>query len=243
MIAEKRKRQAMHYEPIHDFDDLRTERMRAIQNDLREKIVTQRLPKKPKVASGVDLAYFDGKAVAVMVTMAIESGEILEEVWAVAEAGFPYIPGYLAFRELPPFLKAWQKATVEPDVVFFDGHGQMHPQRMGIATHASFFIGKPTVGIAKSHLFGSYEEPSLEAGARSEVYDGAEVIGVVLRSRANVSPIFVSAGNRITLEEAVALTMRFVTPKSRIPLITGIADRRTKAIKKALLAGEAGYDA
>jgi deoxyribonuclease V len=229
----------MHYEPIHDFSDLRLERMREIKNSLRRQIVTKRLPKKPQVASGVDLAYFDGKAVAVMVTMAIESRDILEEVWAVAEAGLPYIPGYLAFRELPPFLEAWKKATVEPDVVFFDGHGQMHPQRMGIATHASFFIGKPTVGIAKSRLFGSYEEPSAEAGSVSDVYDGAETIGAVLRSRANVRPIFVSVGNRITLGEALALTKRFVTPGSRIPLITGIADRRTKEIKKLLLAGQA----
>ena len=225
----------MRYEAVHGFDDLRTERMRAIQEGLRERIVTRKLPKTPRIASGVDLAYAGDKAVCVIVTMEIESLEILEEVSVVADVGLPYIPGYLAFRELPPFLKAWNKATVEPDVVFFDGQGQLHPRRMGIATHASFFIGKPTVGVAKSHLFGSYEEPSMEAGSLSSVYDGGEIIGAVLRSRANVRPIFVSAGNAVTLEEAVELTMRFVTPRSRIPLITGIADKRTKALKKTLL--------
>ena len=228
----------MQYEPIHDFNDLSTERMRTIQENLRERIATKPLPKRAEIASGVDLAYFGSRAVAVMVTMALDTLETLEEVWAVADVGLPYIPGYLAFRELPPFLEAWKKAKVEPDVVFFDGQGQMHPRRMGIATHASFFIGKPTVGIAKSHLFGSYGELSPEAGAVGEVRDGSETIGAVLRSRAGVSPLFVSAGNLITLEEAVALTLRFVTPRSRIPLITGIADRRTKEIRNALLAGE-----
>jgi deoxyribonuclease V len=223
------------YEAVHDFDDLSTARMRAIQEELRERIVTQKLPKTPKIASGVDLAYAGDKAVCVIVTMEIESLEILEEVSAVADVGLPYIPGYLAFRELPPFLKAWQKGTIEPDVVFFDGQGQLHPRRMGLATHASFFIGKPTVGIAKSRLCGSYEEPAMEAGSLSRVYEGEEVIGAVVRSRANVRPIFVSAGNFITLKEAVALTKRFVTPKSRIPLITGIADKQTKLIKKSLL--------
>ena len=75
----------------------------------------------------------------------------------------------------------------------------------------------------------------MEAGAASPVYDGGEIIGTVLRSRTGVSPVFVSAGNFITLEEAVAQTLRFVTPKSRVPLITGLADRRTKMLKKSLL--------
>lgn len=111
----------------------------------------------------------------------------------------------------------------------------MHPRRMGIATHASFFIGKPTVGIGKSRLLGSYEEPGVETGSVSLVRDGGEVIGAVLRSRAGVNPVFVSAGNLITLEEAIAQTMRFVTPRSRVPLITGIADKRTKTLKQSLL--------
>jgi deoxyribonuclease V len=225
----------MHYEANHDFDDLSTGRMRAFQEELRARIVARPLKKVPRIASGVDLAYAGGKAVAVIVTMEIDSLEILEEVSAVTDVGLPYIPGYLAFRELPPFLKAWRKATVEPDVVFFDGQGQLHPRRMGLATHASFFIGKPTVGIAKSRLCGSYEEPAMEAGSLSPVYDGEEVIGAVVRSRANVRPIFVSAGNYITLEESVALTKRFVTPKSRIPLITGLADKRTKVLRRRLL--------
>ena len=225
----------MRYEKVHGFDDLDTEKMRAIQERLREQIVTQPLEKMPGIASGVDLAYHGGRAVAVMVTMEIESREILEEVHAVADVTMPYIPGYLAFRELPPFLQAWERARVEPDIVFFDGQGQLHPRRVGIATHASFFIGKPTVGIAKSRLLGRFEEPGMEAGAASPVYDGGEIIGTVLRSREGVSPVFVSAGNFITLEEAVAQTLRFVTPKSRVPLITGLADRRTKMLKKSLL--------
>lgn len=224
----------MQYEAVHDFNDLSTDRMRSIQNSLRERIVTRQLDKRPKTASGVDLAYYDKKAIAVMVTMDIESHAVLEEVHAVCDIRLPYIPGYLAFRELPPFLEVWKRAKVEPDIVFFDGQGQMHPRRMGLATHASFFINRPTIGVAKSRLIGTYDTPAQEAGASSLVYDGDEVIGTVLRSRTNVSPIFVSAGNFITLDEAVELTMRFVTPGSRIPVITGTADRRTKALRKKL---------
>jgi len=226
----------MRYEKVHGFDGLDTAQMRTLQEELRSRIVTRRLEREPRIASGVDLAYDGNSAIAVMVTLDIESLEILEEVHAVAGVTLPYIPGYLAFRELPPFLQAWERAEVVPDIVFFDAQGQMHPRRMGMATHASLFIGKPTVGVAKSRLLGSYEEPGMEAGASSPVYDGGKVVGVALRTRASVSPVFVSAGNYITLQEAIGQTMRFATGRSRIPLITDLADKRTKALKRALQA-------
>jgi len=134
----------MRYGHVHGFDGLDTARMRELQNALRGRIMTQRLEAEPKVASGVDLAYDGNRAICVMVTLDINSRELLEEVHAVAEVTMPYVPGYLAFRELPPFLNAWERARVEPDIVFFDAQGQMHPRRMGMATHASFFLHRQT---------------------------------------------------------------------------------------------------
>lgn len=222
----------MKFIPVHPFGNLTTKTMAAIQERLRRQIRIQKLPKKPQIASGVDVAYAGNTAVAVIVTMRINTHEILEISWASKEVRVPYIPGFLAFRELPAFLEAWQKASIRPDLIFFDGQGIMHPRRMGLATHASFFVGLPTVGIAKSPLFGKFEEPDTAKGSFSYVQDDGEILGVALRTREKTKPIFVSVGNLITLNEAIDLVLGFVTPKSKIPLITGKADGLSKLFKK-----------
>jgi len=181
----------------------------------------------------VDLGYDTSRkrGVAVIVTFDYKSGEIVDTTHAVGDATLPYRPGFLAFRELPLFLKAWEKLETDTDLLFFDGQGRIHPRRMGLATHAGFFVDRPTIGIAKSPFFGSYEEPENTLGSYRYVYHGEEKIGAVLRSKVNTKPVFVSAGNHITLEDALTVTLHFVDGKYRIPTPTRLADSYTKELR------------
>nr|NIR58182.1 endonuclease V [Gammaproteobacteria bacterium] len=117
-------------------------------------------------------------------------------------ATFPYVPGYLSFREVPPLLRAFERLGEAPDLLVVDGHGRAHPRRFGIACHLGVLLDLPTVGCAKSRLVGTYREPGPRRGSATRLLDGGEVIGSVLRTRDGVKPVYVSVGHRITLEEA-----------------------------------------
>jgi deoxyribonuclease V len=223
----------MRYRKIHGLEGLGFAEMTAIQNTLREKISDTPLAKEPRFVSGVDVGYDSTrqKGVAVIVTLDYQSREVVDTTYALGDATLPYRPGYLAFRELPLFLQAWEKLETQTDLLFFDGQGRIHPRRMGLATHAGFFIDKPTVGIAKNPFVGTYDAPENMLGSYRYVYDKTEKIGAVVRSKAGTKPLFVSAGNRITLEDALQVTMHFVDGKYRIPMPTRLADSYTKKLR------------
>ena len=129
------------------------------------------------------------------------------------EIKFPYIPGLLSFREIPMLVKAWEKLTKKPDVLVVDGVGIAHPRRMGIATHLGLVLGIPTIGCSKNVLYGVYNEPPLEAGSLSYMYDkynAEEKIGAAIRTKKNVKPVFISPGHLITLEESIEIIKKCV---------------------------------
>ncbi|AUS08891.1 endonuclease V [Laceyella sacchari] len=230
----------MNINAIHSFD-LSLDEMKAIQQSLRQQIRLTPYPGQPKDVAGVDLAYFpdDRRAVAVIVIMDYATQHIKEAVYHIDEVVQEYVPGFLAFRELPLFLKAWEKLHYEPDLVFFDGNGRLHPERVGLATHASFFIDKPTIGIAKTHFIGEYPEPQKSQGSVEWIKDQGDVVGAVLRTQDGVKPIYVSVGNYIDLPSALRLTQHFVGKESRIPEIVRQADLLSKQLRKQALAEEA----
>ena len=223
----------MKYKKVHPLTNLGFQEMTAIQNELRLKINGTPITKEPEFVCGIDLAYDRTlqRGICVIVTFDFKTKEMVDVTHAVGDVELAYRPGYLAFRELPLFLAAWEKLEIETDLLFFDGQGRIHPRRMGIATHAGFFVNKPTVGIAKNPLFGTYEEPENVLGNYKTIYDGDEEIGVVLRSRVDTKPVFVSAGNSITLEDAVRLTLHFIDGKQKLPLPTRMADHYSKKLK------------
>lgn len=220
----------MKYKKIHEFiPDIPF--MKNIQLHLKEKLSFNKLSTVPKIISGVDLSISGDYAISVIVTMDYKTLKLLDITSAKDKIELEYIPGYLAFRELPVFLKAWELLKIDPDLVFFDGHGYAHPRRLGIASHASFFIEKPTVGIGKSLLVGKFIPPAPEKGSISNLVHNNEIIGAVLRTKDKVNPVFVSPGNFITLEESIKFTLDLTT-KYRIPEITRIADLYSKKLKK-----------
>lgn len=194
-----------------------------------------------KLVAGVDLAYwdFDGRhyAVCCIVVVDFYSREVKEKVWSSGEITVPYIPGFLAFRELPLVIEAKEKLVSEPDIYMFDGNGYLHYSHMGIATHASFYLEKPTIGIAKSYLKIKNTEfvmPENSAGSYTDIVIKGEVYGRVLRTRKDVKPVFVSCGNWIELDTAVNISMNFINGESRLPVPVRLADLETHIMREKL---------
>ena len=140
---------------------------------------------------------------------------------------FPYVPGLLAFREVPLLARAFEALERTPDLLLVDGHGLAHPRRFGIACHLGLLLDVPTIGVAKSRLVGRHEEPALEAGGRAELRDGPDLIGLVLRTRDRIAPVYVSVGHRIGLQEAAEWVLR-VCRGYRLPEPTRLADQLSK---------------
>jgi deoxyribonuclease V len=141
----------------------------------------------------------------------------VEEKWVQERARFPYIPGLLSFREIPPLLAALERLEIEPDLILCDGQGIAHPRRLGLATHLGLVLNKPTIGCAKSRLIGEFAAVGLEKGDYSRLHYKNRIIGAVLRTRKGVKPLFISPGNRINLKDSLKMvlgcTVRYRTPE------------------------------
>ena len=174
--------------------------------------------------AGVDVG-FPGGGQRARAAVAVLSFPDLQPVGqAVAElpVEFPYIPGLLSFRELPPVLAALARLAQLPDLLLVDGQGLAHPRRFGIACHLGVLTGLPSIGVAKTRLVGEHDPVPDRRGAWVPLRDRGEVIGAVLRSRAGVRPIYVSVGHRISIESAVGLVMACTT-RYRLPQTTRAA--------------------
>ena len=171
-----------------------------------------------RTVAGIDVSYDRGKLdlFAAVVVLDAATLQVVEVASERQDARFPYVPGYLSFRELPAVLDAWRKLARRPDLVICDGHGRAHPRRFGLACHLGVLLDVPSIGCAKSRLCGSYREPGERRGAATRLLDGSEVIGRVLRTRPGTKPIFASVGHRVSLGTAVRQLLRFA-PRHRLP--------------------------
>ena len=171
-----------------------------------------------KTVAGVDVSTNRNSPVihAAVVVLDFHSLEIVCNETASVEVTFPYIPGLLSFREGPAVIEAFRKLPASPDVIIFDGQGYAHPRRLGLASHLGLWLGVPTIGCAKSRLTGNYEPPESKKGAYTRLTDSGEVIGVVLTTRENVKPVFVSRGHLSDLESAIKVVLR-TAPRYRLP--------------------------
>jgi deoxyribonuclease V len=161
-------------------------------------------------ASGKDMSQ------AAIAVLSFPDLKPVETALAQVPTPFPYIPGLLSFREGPVLEAAFKSLQHEPDVFIFDGMGRAHPRRIGIATHMGLWLQKPTIGCGKTLLTGHSREPLDERGVYSDLVDRGEVIGVVLRTRPGVKPVYISVGHLADLATAIELVMRCTT-KYRLP--------------------------
>jgi deoxyribonuclease V len=203
---------------------------RAVQQALRGRVIAEGdLPPLRRIA-GVDVHYAPrlGLAWAAVAVLDAASLDLVESALASVPVSFPYIPGYLSFRETPAVLAALPLLSERPDLLMVDGQGLAHPRRFGIACHIGLLVDIPTIGVAKSRLVGAYEEPAPERGGASPLTVRGQRIGTVLRTRDGVNPLFVSVGHRIGLEAATDLVLA-TTRGRRLPEPTRIADLLSRA--------------
>lgn len=185
-------------------------------------------PAAPRLIAGIDVHFDrDGLAWAGVALVEHAGLELVGSVLAALPTRFPYIPGYLSFRELPVVLRALSLLEAPPDLLMVDGQGIAHPRRLGIAAHLGVITGLPSIGVAKSRLFGRFEPPAETRGSWTPLTARGETIGAVVRSRDGVQPLFVSVGHRIGLERAVELTLATVT-RYRLPEPTRLADKLSR---------------
>ncbi len=197
-----------------------------IQKRLKDQVRLTPLEKAPSIIGGCDVSMnmFAKEGFAGFVTLSYPALEPLGESVVKGDIPFPYIPGLLSFREIPMLLRAWELLPQKPDVLVVDGVGIAHPRRLGIASHLGIVLNIPTIGCAKSVLVGMYDEPEQEPGSTTMLRDRLtdEVMGVALRTKRNVKPVFVSPGHKITLEESLDI-VRSCVRKHRIPEPTRLA--------------------
>jgi len=197
-----------------------------IQAGLRERLVFPAGPiEPPATVTGLDISYAVGsrRAVAAAVTIELSSMHILEVATAEGAVRFPYVPGLLAFRELPLLLEALGRLGQRPEMLVCDGYGVAHPRRFGLASHLGVLFDLPAFGIAKSLYLGSHAEPGPRRGEWSPLIEGDEVLGRAVRTQTEVNPVYVSVGHRISLADATDLAIA-LNSHFRIPEPTRQAD-------------------
>ncbi|MET8289082.1 MULTISPECIES: endonuclease V [Streptomyces] len=203
------------------------EQARAAQDELRGRVVLDEPGPPPGTGTvtGVDVAYDDERdlVVAAAVVLDAASLRVVAEATAVGQVSFPYVPGLLAFREIPTVLAALDTLPCPPGLVVCDGYGLAHPRRFGLASHLGVLTGLPTIGVAKNPFTFAYQEPGAPRGSASPLLAGADEVGRALRTRDGVKPVFVSVGHRVSLDHACAHTLA-LTPKYRLPETTRRAD-------------------
>ncbi|GAA1380405.1 endonuclease V [Catellatospora chokoriensis] len=184
-----------------------------------------------RTAAGLDVSYDGetGRAVAAAVVLDLATLTVVEAATATGEVTFPYVPGLLAFRELPVLVDALERLTVTPDVLVCDGYGVAHPRRFGLACHVGVLTGLPTFGVAKTPFTAAHAEPGPGRGDWSPLTEGDEVLGRVLRTQPKVKPVFVSVGHRVDLATATALTLA-LAPRFRLPETTRHADQLSRRL-------------
>ena len=209
--------------------DVSTDEAKAIQHRLVEDVEEIPLRTDVETVAGVDVSIRDDTAQAAVVVLSLPDLTVVDEAIHRCEVPFPYVPGLLSFRETPPVLPALEHLSVTPDVLMTDSHGRAHPRRFGFACHLGVLLDRPTLGVAKSILVG---EPGGalddEKGSRVPLVDDGETVGAVLRTRTDVNPVYVSVGHRLTLDDAVRLTLE-CSPRYKIPEPTRQAHKRSRA--------------
>ncbi len=190
-----------------------------IQTELRDQLVLEWDGRPIHTVGGVDVSLPGDEARAAIVVLRFPELTPIEGVTASTPLAFPYIPGLLAFREGPAVLAAWEQLQIKPDLLLFDGQGIAHPRGMGIASLMGLWLERPTIGVAKSRLYGRHGEVGLNKGETAELYDQRDpqrIIGAIVRSRDNVNPLYVSPGHLMDVPHAVEFVLQCVT-RYRLP--------------------------
>jgi deoxyribonuclease V len=229
--------------------DVTTAEARRIQEELRERWEAKDRFGTIRTVAGLDAAFVlkgsqafrkpsrwnitreANRAIGAVVVFSYPEMRELERACAEVPLEFPYVPGFLSFREIPALLAALGKLRRMPDLLFCDGQGYAHPRRMGLASHLGIVLDVPSIGCAKSVLIGEHGPVGRKQGDWSAIRDGEETIGAALRTRTDCRPVYISSGHRVSLETALRLTLS-VGDGTRVPRPTREADRFVSQTKR-----------
>jgi deoxyribonuclease V len=224
----------MRVSELHRWD-VSPAQARSIQSELAERLVLADAISLDAVTTvaGIDNGYVksDGETIAhaAVVILSFPALEVVETVAAERRVDFPYVPGLLSFREAPAVLAAFDRVTIAPDVLLFDGQGYAHPRRFGLASHLGLILDRPAIGCAKSRLVGTYEEPERVFGATTPLIDRGEVVGAAVRTRPRHKPLIVSPGHKMSIAGAVALALACCREGGFMPVPTRLAHEAVTA--------------
>jgi deoxyribonuclease V len=209
----------------------RIARAQALQARLRRRVRTSGGPRRVRLVAGADLAYLgDGsRAWAAVVLWSPADGAVVETVTVSGRPGFPYVPGYLSFREGPLLLRAFKRLQRVPDLVLFDGQGIAHPRGLGLAAHLGVLLDLPSVGCAKSRLVGEHDEPGPHRGDWAPLLLEGRRVGAVLRTRESVKPLWISPGHRMGIPQAVRWALACC--RTRVPEPIRLAEQAVNRLK------------
>ena len=205
---------------MHTFDK---EKLKKEQIELASKIITIDSFKKAELIGGVDLAYFDNKAICSIVICDKDMNAI-ETKNTVTEVNIPYMPSYLFYREGPAIIETYQKIENKPDVLLCGFHGIIHPRRIGAASHLGLILDVPTIGVAKNLFCGKLE-------GNTVVMD-KEIRGIKLISKEHAKPIFISPGHKISLKKSVEIVKSCMRPPHKLPEPLHLAHHQANKLKK-----------
>jgi deoxyribonuclease V len=217
---------------LHPFT-LSPGQARRLQGELAPRVVSGPPLDLSRVryVAGADVSTQGERGYATVAVLSFPGLSVVEVRGFEAPLGFPYVPGLLAFREIPLVVGVLKQVKSNVDVVILDGHGLAHPRGLGLASHIGLFLEVPTVGCAKSRLVGEHEELGREKGSVTDLLYRKTVVGRVVRTRTDVSPVYVSIGNRIDLNGAVDLVLACCT-KYRLPETTRHAHNAANKLRR-----------
>lgn len=200
----------------------------AIQEQLRSEVITESQLSTVRYVAGVDVGYDKADAVsqAAVTVLSYPSLELQQQAVVRSPTAFPYVPGFLSFREVPVVLDALEKIDPMPDLILCDGQGLAHPRRFGLACHLGVVTSIATIGVAKTRFIGEHSEVGFDRGSWQPLLHEGEIVGAALRTQAGVKPIYVSIGHKVSLTDAIEYVLR-CAPKYRLPETTRSADRLT----------------
>ncbi len=207
-----------------------------LQLEMQNKIVLKPLEKPLQLIAGADISFnkYETKVYAGIILLRYPEMIIHSFALAEAETTFPYVSGYLAFREVPALLHAWQLLPQKPDLMVLDGQGITHPRKMGIASHFGVLENVPAIGCAKSMLYGKFEDLGEKKFSSAPIFGKGEKLGYALRTKNKVQPVYVSPGHLITAEESLEI-IKNCTGKYRIPEPTRLAHDKVNLFRTGKL--------
>ncbi len=207
---------------------------RDLQNILKKEVRIIPLRKQPRLIAGLDAAFAGDQIIGSACLYRYPELTFVEATCSVMRTQFPYVPGFLSFREGPVILNALDKLSMKPDLILIDGQGIAHPRGLGLASHMGVLLHLPSIGCAKSRLVGEHDEPAVRKGAWVPLIYRDRMVGAVLRTRDHVKPLFISPGHRIDIEGSIEIVMH-CTGTYRIPEPLRRADFLSKRIKQEIL--------